>query len=291
MENTNEKSGVIVMMVGGLFRYAPGGIIALATDYLDARGYMLITITASTDTNINLKYLDFIAKNADGLVLFGDVMDNATLTAHLPKDFPLVYLFSKPAGSPHTAIFLNNYSAIYSVFLSQAERGHKKFGCILESPEIVVSGEARKAYQDIILANDWKYDEQNIFYIPDDNSENIENAVSTLRKNGCTSIFSGSHRLTYLVLNHLLRTNSPNDNPVELSGIVTSTETNSLYDSINAVIEPLDQLIILAFQQVIYQMSHPGDYHEYIIKSTFEMRSLEPFYTDTLRSDSREGQQ
>lgn len=126
-------------------------IIEEAESVLAKSGYKLIIVnTKETETREieNLKLLS--SGMVDGLIVATTLPDFASVSAAVPRQFPMVFIDRQLPGCPYDTIIPQDYPAIYQGVCQMVHDGHTRIGFISGLMRLSTSISRLEAYQDAL---------------------------------------------------------------------------------------------------------------------------------------------
>ncbi len=244
---------------------------------LDNHGYKLITALANHSIDSEKSYLKYMAEATDGIMIISDAEHYDMIEEAIPTDIPTIFLNRKPMECPHTSIIENDYAAVFQAVFSLINYGHENIACVCRNPDFSTTKEILRAYQTAMENSPAGYHEEWVHFF-DRSTKDLSEIVDEMTELGCTAFFAASQTLTERLLDYLYIYNTQSDKPIELTGFANIDGNNALQKSVDMVTQPLDQMVVLAIQQILYLIEHPEtEPKDYLIKGSFRKRLYKPF--------------
>lgn len=263
---TNDFSGYLIEEMGNLFT---------------ANGYKLIVTTTNHRIDLERDMLKMFGKITDGILIVSDATSYSELSDVIPQNIPVIFLNRKPAGCPHTCIIENNYSAIYQAVLSNVAKGNDKIALVCSNPNLSTIQEIISAYRDAMSSTPVGFHEDWIYYTDIDMKCNPETMLADILKNGCNTILASTQTLTRKFLDHMLVYNHDAETPATLIGFANKDSHKQTYQSFDVIAQPLQELIELSVQQMLYLIHMPEKpARDYLLKGVFRTHSTDVLYLD-----------
>lgn len=259
-----------------------GYLMELMEDQFNAQGYKLIITTTNHRITSEREMLALFGQLVDGLLIISDAVSYDELADAIP-DIPMIFLNRKPENCPHTCILENNYSAVYQAVLSAAAAGNDHIGLICSDRNFSTTRSIVDAYRAAMETTATGFHEEWIYYTESHMHGDPEIIVDEMIELGCDTILTGTQTLTRRFWDHLLVYNHDAEAPIRLIGFANKDAHNQSNLSFDAITQPLQELVELSVQQMLYLIDNPETpAREYLLKCTFRTHSL-----DTLHLDSK----
>lgn len=277
-----EKEYTIGLIIPSITNNFATSLLEQMAAQFESKGYHLLISITNHQLEKEREMLQYFSTLTSGILMISDAGNYEDLRDFISDDTPVIFLNRKPEGCPHCCILANDYSAIYQAILSRATHNDPNIACICTSPEFSTTKEIVKAYQTAMQSTSTGFHEDWLYYT-DRTAFSVEALVEDIASKGCTAIFAGSQRLTNAFLDYLIYYNKTAATPIKLMGFSNAEVTSLSQVSIDTIIQPLQQLVDLAIQQIIYRMKNPcAPVRDYLVKGTLRMHSIDAFHTDNI---------
>lgn len=238
------------------------------------KGYQLITAVTNHDLKKEYEYISYFSSFVDGFLIISDAACFAEITDAF-SSVPAVFINRKPKDCPYTAVMENDYTAVFQAILSLTHDVSDKIACICTKPDLSTTLEDVSAYQAAMNLSSAGFHEEWVHYVNAD-SYNVSEIVQNMTEKGCHAFFTCTQSLTEQFMDYIFTYNLKAKEPLILAGFSNSMNQNSLQKSIDMVTQPIDQLVDLSVQLLLYHMSHPdAEAKDYLIKGTLRKRALD----------------
>ncbi len=244
---------------------------------LSARDYRLTIALTNHHIEKEKEYLRYMAQTTDGIMIISDAEYYDMIADAVPTDLPILFLNRKPMGCPYTSVIENDYAAVFQAIFALINDGNENIACICRNPDFSTTKEILHAYQTAMENSPAGYHEEWVRFF-EKSLNDVPAVVEELKEAGCTAIFTASQTLTERFLDYLVVYNKQNPGFMALAGFANNGHNTSLQKSIDMVAQPINQLVDLAVQQIIYLIEHPDtEAKDYFVKGTFRKRIYESF--------------
>lgn len=253
-----------------------GYLMELMEEQFTANGYKLIVTITNHSIESERKMLQMFGKITDGILILSDALSYAELADAVPRRIPVIFLNRKPADCPHTCILENNYSAVYQAVLSNAAKGHDKIALVCSNRSLSTTQEIVAAYRDAMENTSAGFHEDWIYYTDADMSGNPETLLADIVESGCNTVLTATQTLTRKFCDYILIYNRNAEIPMTLIGFSNKDTHKQLFLSFDTIAQPLQELVELSVQQMLYLISTPDrPAREYLLKGTLRTHSVE----------------
>lgn len=253
-----------------------GYLMDLMEEQFTAHGYKLIMTTTNHSIESERDMLQMFGKITDGILIVSDASSYDELADAVPRRIPVIFLNRKPANCPHTCILENNYSAVYQAVLSNAAKGNDKIALVCSSDKLSTMQEIISAYHDAMDTTSVGFHEDWIYYTDIDMCGNPETLLADIVDKGCNTVLTATQTLTRKFCDHILIYNRSTETPVTLIGFSNKDTHKQLVLSFDTIAQPLQELVELSVQQMLYLINTPGKpAREYLLRGTLRTHSIE----------------
>ncbi len=241
------------------------------------RNYKISVALTNHHIEREKEYLQYMSDTTDGIMVISDAEYYDMIADAVPENKPVIFLNRKPMGCPFTAVIENDYSAVFQSIFALINDGYENIACICRNPDFSTTKEILKAYKTAMENSPSGYHEEWIRFF-DRSLNDVPDVVEELKAAGCTAFFTASQTLTERFLDYLFLYNLKSEEGLEIAGFANNGHNTTLQKSIDMIIQPINQLVDLSVQQMLYQIEHPGtEPKDYLVKGTFRKRLYEPF--------------
>lgn len=252
-----------------------GYLMDLMEEQFTAHGYKLIVTTTNHSIESERDMLQMFGKITDGILIVSDASSYDELADAVPRRIPVIFLNRKPADCPHTCILENNYSAVYQAVLSNAAKGNDKIALVCSSDKLSTMQEIISAYHDAMDTTSVGFHEDWIYYTDIDMCGNPETLLADIVDKGCNTVLTATQTLTRKFCDHILIYNRSAETPVTLIGFSNKDTHKQLVLSFDTIAQPLQELVELSVQQMLYLINTPGKpAREYLLRGTLRTHSI-----------------
>lgn len=252
-----------------------GYLMDLMEEQFTAHGYKLIVTTTNHSIESERDMLQMFGKITDGILIVSDASSYDELADAVPRRIPVIFLNRKPADCPHTCILENNYSAVYQAVLSNAAKGNDKIALVCSSDKLSTMQEIISAYHDAMGTTSVGFHEDWIYYTDIDMCGNPETLLADIVDKGCNTVLTATQTLTRKFCDHILIYNRSAETPVTLIGFSNKDTHKQLVLSFDTIAQPLQELVELSVQQMLYLINTPGKpAREYLLRGTLRTHSI-----------------
>lgn len=243
------------------------------------RDYSTTISLSNNDVDTECNYLKLLTKNNDALIVISCAKNYNEISSCVPKQIPVIFLFNQPADCPYTCILESDYSAIYQGVISCSNRGFSKIAYITSELSSSFSEDCLKAFKDALNSiTPNSYNDDNIFEILNPSKENPQKLLNKLVENGYKAIFAASPSITKLLVDTLMIYNAKatEETSIVLLGYGTPANLLSSQLYVDIILQPTDEIIALAIQQVFYQIAHPKENADkkFLLKGKLRMHKI-----------------
>lgn len=260
-----------------------GHLMEQAEELFAAQGYQLIVTTTNHSIEREREMLCYFSKITDGILLLSDAVEYKQLADAIPKHIPVIFLNRRPNGCPCTCILEANYSAVYQAMVSNITSGNDRIALICSDRRLSNADEIVSAYQSAMESSPAGFHSEWIHYTSGDANE-VPALVETISAQGCNTIFTTTQTLTRHFIEYLLVNNPTTETPLTLIGFSNKDSGNPIHPGFDTVAQPLQELVSLAVQQILYLIQNPGTpAREYLLKGT-----LRPHLIDVLHRPEKQ---
>lgn len=253
-----------------------GYLMELMEEQFTANGYKLLVTTTNHSVESEREMLQMLGKITDGILIISDAISYEELADAIPRRIPVIFLNRKPADCPHTCILENNYSAVYQAVLSNAAKGNDKIALVCSSDKLSTMQEIISAYHDAMDTTSVGFHEDWIYYTDIDMCGNPETLLADIVDKGCNTVLTATQTLTRKFCDHILIYNRSTETPVTLIGFSNKDTHKQLVLSFDTIAQPLQELVELSVQQMLYLINTPGKpAREYLLRGTLRTHSIE----------------
>lgn len=252
------------------------------SNQLHEKGYRLIL--GLTDHNIDREkeYLEQFSATTDCIIVVSSAEKYEEISSAITGQVPVLFLLNKPEDCPHTCILESDYSAIYQAVVSCTNMELVKVGCVCSHRELSSTKEFLRAYKDAISASPASYSEDLIYDVGDNMDFNVHELVLDMAYKGCSTILAATPSITNRIIDYLVFYNTnPLNTPISLFGYGAMGNSLSSQMNIDVIMHPVNQLVDLAVQQVIYLIGHPDSTYQrdFLIKGALRMHTYDGLHT------------
>ena len=258
-----------------------GYLIEQMEELFTASGYKLLVTTTNHSISSEREMLQMLGKITDGILIISDAVSYSELADAVPRRIPVIFLNRKPGGCPHTCIIENNYPAVYQAVLSNLANGNDKIALVCSNREFSTTQEIVAAHRDAMASTPGGFREDWVYYTDTKRRGNPETLLADIVGKGCNTVLAGTQTLTRKFWDHMLVYNHDAKSPVTLIGFANKDSHKQTTLSFDTIAQPLQELIELAVQQMLYLINTPDTpAREYILKGTFRTHSIGVLYLD-----------
>lgn len=242
------------------------------------RNYKLSIALTNHHIDKEKEYLRYMSETTDGIMIISDADYYDMIADAIPQNVPVIFLNRKPVDCSHIAVIENDYSAVFQAIFALINDGHENIACICRNPDFSTTKEILRAYKTAMENSPAGYHEEWIRFF-ERSLNDVPDVIAELKAEGCTAFFTASQTLTERFLDYLFVYNSTNTaERLELAGFANNGHNTALQKSIDMIEQPINQLVDLAVQQILYLLDHPDTIpKDYLVKGTFRKRLYEPF--------------
>lgn len=244
---------------------------------LALRNYKLTIALTNHHIEKEKEYMQYMSQVTDGIMIISDAEYYDMIADVVPTNIPVIFLNRKPLDCPHVAIIENDYAAVFQSIFSLINEGYENIACICRNPDFSTTKEILRAYKTAMENSPAGYHEEWVRFF-NRSLNDVPEVIEELKASGCTAFFTASQTLTERFLDYLFLYNTKREGHVELAGFANTGHNTSFQKSIDMVEQPINQLVDLAVQQILYLIDHPDtEPKDYLVKGTFRKRIYEPF--------------
>ncbi len=250
--------------------------IDLLSVRLREKGYHLFLGVTNHNLEAEREYFQYFGAISDCIIAFSEAEYYEQISDSIPKNIPVIFLFNKPEGCPHTSILQSDYSAIYQSIISCANHGIRKIACICINAHLSAPKEFVRAYEDALQIVSEAQQEPVIYDIGNIADFNPSEIVADAVSKGCSGILASTPAMTNKLLDYLIFYNNERKNkPLALIGYGSSGNSLAGQMYVDTITYPNNQIADLVVQQAIYQINHPNSclVRDYMVKSSLTMHT------------------
>lgn len=258
-----------------------GYLIEQMEELFTAHGCKLLVNTTNHRIESEREMLTVFGEITDGILIISDAVSYQELADVVPQHIPVIFLNRKPEGCPHTCILENDYSAVFQAVLSNAANGNDKIALVCSNRDFSTTREIVNAYRNAMASTTQGFHEDWIYYTDCHNRANPETMLADIVAKGCNTILTGTQTLTRKFWDHILVYNHETAEPVSLIGFANKSSHKQLILSFDTIAQPLQELIELSVQQMLYLIETPNKpARDYLLKGTLRTHSLDVLHQD-----------
>lgn len=275
---THHTIGLILSNVTNDFS---GYLIEEMSRKFHKNGYHLLVTVTDHSTDSECEMLRMFEKTTDGILFISDTLSYDDLSESIPQQIPVIFLNRRPDNCPHTCILENDYSAVFQSILSNSADGNDKIALVCHDREFSTTKEIISAYRDAMNSTSAGFHEDWIFCTDSKAGFNPETMLADMVEKGCNTVLTSTQTLTRKFWDYLLVYNRTAENPVALIGFANKGSHRQVNLSFDSIIQPLQELIDLSVQQMLYLIHNPDTpVREYLLKGTFRIHTLDVLTRD-----------
>lgn len=232
-----------------------------------------------TNGNIETERESFtqFGKITDAIIVISAAKNYDEISDVVPTDIPVIFLLTQPEGCNRTCILESDYSAIYQGIISCSNNGENKVAFVYSNMENTATQECLKSYKDALNAiEEGLYDESLLFEVADPNTFNPRTLLNQIITSGCNAILTTSSTLTSSLIDCLMFSSKESESALSIMGYGPNESLLSSQMYVDLIVQPLDEILELTVQQVLYKTNHSRNYSDqknrvYRLKSTLRM--------------------
>lgn len=258
-----------------------GYLIEQMEELFIANGYKLLVTTTNHSIESEREMLQMFGKITDGILIISDAISYSEIADAVPRRIPVIFLNRKPVDCPHTCIIENNYSAIYQAVLANSAKGNDKIALVCANKSFSTTQEIIAAYHAAMDTTPVGYHEDWVYYTDAQNKGNPEKLLADIIAKGCNTVLVSTQTLTRKFWDHILVYNHTAKQPVTLIGFANKDSHKQAVLSFDAIAQPLQELIELSVQQMLYLINTPDKpARDYLLKGSLRPHTINLLYVD-----------
>lgn len=279
--NQTKSNGTIGLILSNVTNDFSGYLMEQMEKSFTKHRYKLLVTTTNHNVDSEREMLQMFGEITDGILIISDAVSYSELSDAIPSHIPVIFLNRKPADCPHTCILENNYSAVYQAVLSNSAKGNDKIALVCSHSGFSTTQEIVSAYRDAMESTSVGFHEDWIYYTDSQMHANPETMLAEFVQKGCNTVLTSTQTLTRKFWDYMIVYNYTAKEPVTLIGFANKDSHKQSILSFDAIAQPLQELIELSVQQMMYLIHTPDKpAHDYLLKGSLRMHSVNVLYLD-----------
>jgi len=278
-ERRTRSLGIIVCEIANsFFSQVIDGIESVAY----SKGYN-VTFLQSHESfekeELGLEYL--ASRSVDGILISvsTETQDFSHIEKLYNKGLPIVF-FDRIVDKIDThKVIINNYKAAHSAITHLVEKGYKRIAYIANSKYLTLTKDRLKGYQDVLIDNNIKVNEDYIKYcnhggMINDEVEKVLNELFALKQKP-DAIFTASDKLTTGCLHYFKKHNISVPEDVALVGFSNNENSDLFFPALTVLKQPAFEMGELATNYLLDMIESKkpvGKYETNILETTLIVR-------------------